>query len=321
MSVETIPGITAETVENSLRDELADSEISLVTTRPILHHLLAHADHDLFSDEVIARVRGMLTHIARQIMFFVARHQKIADRSALADQWQGEIATGLAANGSLVGFAHALAIEALTAERLSTRSGIDAVLSPLLQELVASQNGGQARGAMQALSAQARFMQQARRMELPLAELPLDDLNTVCAECEARLQDAFSDIADALTRVREEHESASSRIDLLKTLINDLGREPQRALNIDHAGVAIFITALQIANEQSRETAVHLLGEHQFARLALSLRAAGLSASLVEEQFLYLHPDISLPDGFDMLRAERASSLLANSHARMQRAS
>jgi hypothetical protein len=53
--------------------------------------------------------------------------------------------------------------------------------------------------------------------------------------------------------------------------------------------------------------------DRQFARLALALRAAGLKQQAVEEQFLYLHPEISLPDGFDRLRADRAAALLAGS--------
>ena len=53
--------------------------------------------------------------------------------------------------------------------------------------------------------------------------------------------------------------------------------------------------------------------DRQFARLALALRAAGLKQQAVEEQFLYLHPEIALPDGFDRLRADRAAALLAGS--------
>ena len=53
--------------------------------------------------------------------------------------------------------------------------------------------------------------------------------------------------------------------------------------------------------------------DRQFARLALGLRAAGLKQQAVEEHFLYLHPQVALPDGFDTLRPDRAAALLASS--------
>ena len=65
-----------------------------------------------------------------------------------------------------------------------------------------------------------------------------------------------------------------------------------------------------MASEQERDVVILSLGENQCARLALSLRAAGLGQSAVEEQFIYLHPDITLPVGFDALRADQAASLL-----------
>jgi hypothetical protein len=53
--------------------------------------------------------------------------------------------------------------------------------------------------------------------------------------------------------------------------------------------------------------------ERQYARLALSLCAAGLKQQAMAEQFLYLHPDVALPEGFETLRADRAGALLATS--------
>ena len=59
-------------------------------------------------------------------------------------------------------------------ERLQARSGIDPVLTPLVQDLVASKDGSVASLAMAVLASQARFQQHYRRMELPLRELPGD---------------------------------------------------------------------------------------------------------------------------------------------------
>ena len=94
-----------------------------------------------------------------------------------------------------------------------------------------------------------------------------------------------------------------------------MGQKAIRALAIDHAGLAIFSTALAMASSQDRAIAVLSYADRQFARLALALRAAGLRQQAVEEQFLYLHPEIALPDGFDMLRADRAAALLAAARA------
>jgi hypothetical protein len=41
------------------------------------------------------------------------------------------------------------------------------------------------------------------------------------------------------------------------------------------------------------------------------MRAAGLKQPAVEAQFLYLLPDVALPEGFDRLAAGRAAALLA----------
>ena len=61
------------------------------------------------------------------------------------------------------------------------------------------------------------------------------------------------------------------------------------------------------------ETVIISTNDRQLARLAVALRAAGLKPRDVEEQFLHLHPEIALPEGFEALRADRAAALLAGS--------
>jgi hypothetical protein len=92
-----------------------------------------------------------------------------------------------------------------------------------------------------------------------------------------------------------------------------LGRGAARALAIDHAGLAIFATALSIASDQARDLVILSIAEQQGARLALSLRAAGLDRQSAVVQFLHLHPGTALPGGLDMLRSDRAAALLAAS--------
>jgi len=74
-----------------------------------------------------------------------------------------------------------------------------------------------------------------------------------------------------------------------------------RALAIDHAGPALFTTALGMASNQDRNLVLLSFGENQLARLALSLRAAGLGPGAVEEPFLYLHPVALVPGGFPLV--------------------
>ena len=165
---------TVESVETVLRDELGRGDAMLATSRPILRHLLVNDDHALFSDEMIARIRGMMNHVARQLLFAQAAAGGTLDRAGYADDRQDALAQALFEDTDFLAHAHALTLEAQLAERLQRRSGIDAVLSPLVQELAAAREMDMAALAMAVLAAEARFLQHHRRMELPLGELPGD---------------------------------------------------------------------------------------------------------------------------------------------------
>ena len=56
------------TVESILQDELLQADDMIDSAGPILRHLLANNDHSMFSDEIVARVRGMIAHLARQLL-------------------------------------------------------------------------------------------------------------------------------------------------------------------------------------------------------------------------------------------------------------
>lgn len=305
----------AQPVEDLLRAELAQGDIIIATTRPILRHLLVNDDQTLFSDEVIARVRGMMVHIARQMLHVVGEKAGVTDRSSFIDERSDLIAIALLNETDFLAHAHALTIEAQIAERLGHRSGIDAVLSPLLQSLAASSDPVVAAASMRALAAQARFMQQQRRMELPIGELPPELFEKAFSHMREKCSDIASAVASAEAQLREEFDPAQQRIQQFAWLISAMQHNATRALEVDHAGVSIFVTALQMASDQPRELVILSLGENQCARFALSLRAAGLNQSAVEEQFLFLHPEITLPDGFESLRSDQASALLAQAQA------
>ena len=304
---------TVESFELLLRDELARGDEMIATSRPILRHLLANDDHALFNDEMIARIRGMMNHVAAQLLFAQAAAAEVRDRAAYVADRQDVLAQALFEDAAFLAHAHALTLEAQLAERLQGRSGIDAVLSPLVQELAAAGEMNVAGLAMQLLASQARFMQQHRRMELPLGELPGDLFHSALQLLRAHAEEAEDAAAEAERRLRESYDEGGGRLGLLTRLVMAMGQKAVRALAIDHAGLAIFSTALAMAASQDRNVTVLSFADRQFARLALALRAAGLRQQAVEEQFLYLHPEIALPDGFDMLRADRAAALLAGS--------
>ncbi|MGX7895156.1 hypothetical protein [Tsuneonella sp. HG222] len=315
MDSNPVTASSLETVEATLRDELAQGDAVLSTATPILRHLLVNEDQALFGDEVVARVRGMIGDIARQVLFAHAEASRASDRIAFADQRAEPLVAALANDPALLAHLHALTIEGQLARRLNARTGADLVLSPLLQELVASRDEPVAAAAMSAITAQARFGQQQQRMALPLGELPGDLFHH--AMLAFRTAADGEDGAEAAEKaLRESFDEGLGRIGLLAHLVMRLGKGAVRALDVDNAGMAIFITALAMASGQSRDTAVLSLSERQFARLALALRAAGLSQAAVEEQFLYLHPDFLLPDGFEKLRADRAAAMLSASPVR-----
>ena len=305
---------TEAPVEAILRDELAHGDVVLGTIGPVLGHLLANHDHSLFSDEIVSRVRGMVGDLARQMLTAQAEAAEEGDPRALADRHQASLTSVLLTAERLVAHCHALALEWQLTARLEARSAIDPVLSPLLQALIASDDASTASTAMAALAAQARFVQRQRRMELPLGELPADHFHQALALWLERVEPAEAKAAtQAAIKLRDEYDESAGRLGLLARLVHTMGAGALAALSISHAGTAIFLSSLAASSQQDRDTTVIATNDRQLARLALSLRSAGLKPKAIEEQFLTIHPDAALPEGFESLRAERAQALLAGS--------
>lgn len=306
--------IGTPSVEDVLRDDLAQGDALIGTLGPILRHLLANDDHSLFSDEIVARVRGMIEHISAQLLHAQADAIGLEDRQSLIAERRDAFADSFFGHSALLGHCHALALEWQLTERLQARNDVDPVLSPLLQALIASNDADTGGLAMTTLAAQARFVQAQRRMELPLAELPGDLFHAALITLRAQASEAEDQAAAAAeATLRAKFDEGNSRLGLLARLVTGMGNGAIAALAIEHAGVAIFLTALAIGSAQDRDLAVLSTNDRQLARLALALRAAGLKPQAVEEQFLYLHPETSLPDGFEELRADRAAALLSAS--------
>ncbi len=299
-------------VETLLKDELSRADRALGSVAPVLGHVLASSGHALINDAIVARVRGMLNDLALQLAQAIDRAlgssgYEYAPFEELADQ--------LASDHAILSFCHAVAMEGHLTERLDQRSSVDPVLSPLWQELIASRDPGIAELAMSAMAAQARFVQSQRRMQQPLGELPPEILErTVRLWARASPAELGPAIGSAVQAIKQNYDEAASRAGLLARLISALRGGAVAGLELDHAGLALFASALSALTGQPRERAVLACHEGQAARLAVSLRAAGLGSAAIERQFLLLEPAQLLPSGIEAMSRESAAQLLRQSH-------
>lgn len=299
-------------VDALLKEELARADRALGTAAPVLGHMLASSGHALINDAIVARVRGMLSDLAAQL-------SQAMDEALGSSGYEfvpsDELADQLGADEIILSHCHAAAMEGYLTERLDQRSSVDPVLSPLWQELIASQDGAKGELAMNAMAAQARFVQSQRRMQQPLGELPPAILErTVRLWALASPAELGPAIGSAVQAIKQNYDEAASRLGLLAKLIGSMRGQAVAALELDHAGLALFVSALSALTGQPRDRAVMACHEGQAARLALGLRAAGLGNEAIERQFLLLEPALRLPHGLETMPVESAAELLRQSH-------
>lgn len=296
-------------VETVLRDELARADRALGSVAPVLGHVLASSGHAMVSDAMVARIRGMLKDLSRQFLAHLPNLDEIAagSRTDPVDV----LTEHLADDALLLNYLHSVAVEAILTQRLEQRASIDPVLSPLWQELIASSDPLTAETAMQALAAQSRFVQAQRRMQHPVAEMPPEVLERAL-RILARVTPVANEtgVTQALRALKSEYDEASSREGVIARLVTALRGGAIAALELEHAGFALFASALADRTGQSRDKAVLACHDHQTARLALSLRAAGLDETAIERQFLTLEPAEHPPQGLADLSADAARALL-----------
>lgn len=298
----------------ALRDELSRGNAMLARVAPILAHLLATPDHSLFSDELVARIRGMCHDMAWQILRAQAEATGEKGRDAFADRHGEDLAEQFFSSPAILSHCHALALEWQLSTRMEQQYGIDPVLSPLLQDQIASSDSSQASAAMAALATQARFAQSQRRMELPLAELPGDLFHELLLGWRAYNGQRRSDaMIRAEAKLRNGYDESANRLALLARLVSGMGEGARAALDIGHAGVALFLSALSARSGQSRCKAVLSTNEKQVLRLALGLRASGLERADIESQVLRLHPQADPPRAIGEVSPSDAAQLLAES--------
>lgn len=294
-----------------LSDALKRGENALLHSAPILSYLLSTRDQSLFSDEIVARVRGMLLSLADQILRIQAEATGYKGAEQFASEHRVDLADHLATLHPLVSFSHALALEWQTASRLEARNALDPALSPLIQELVGSEDSAQASAAMAALAAQTRFMRSQARMELPLEELDGELFHDTLMAWRVFSDDAASDaLSRAETKMRSDFEESGGRISLLSRVVASLADDADMALQLEQAGVSLFLTALADRSGLTRNQAAISLNEGQSARLMLALRASGMRADFAEGLVLKLHPDAVPPRGLDEIGTREAAKML-----------
>jgi len=313
---ESMPGTihTDQAVDAGLRAELARGDMALSTLTPVLTHFLNTQDRSLFSDSIVARVRGMLRSASFRLLRIEGEEIGANDVFAYAEARADALAEELARHAAYLGHCHALAIEWQLADRLRGRNGIDPVLSPLLQSLIASDDAELADAAMGTLAAQARFIEQQKRMEMPLAELPEDQFANFISTWRRQREDVSEDLAATIEgRIRQMRAENEARLSLLDRTVARLGSRADAALSLTHAGAALFLTALSHRAGQDRDIAVVSTNDRQLVRFALSLRAAGLSAAEARAQLRCLHPDATMPASIAHVSTADARALLESS--------
>ena len=155
-------------------------------------------------------------------------------------------------------------------------------------------------------------------MTLPLGELPGELFHSALrALRRAAGEDASTEAAEAA--LRRGFDESLGRLGLLSRLVTRTGSNTPGALDVERAGLAVFATALALAAGQKRDVTVLSFSGRQSARLALALRAAGLTQVGVEAQFLHLQPEATLSPSLAGLRADRASAILAASNSGLDR--
>lgn len=302
----------------ALRRALTQADAMLAGIGPILGHLLSAPDHSLFSDEIVARVRGMMSHLARQVLLVQAEATGQRERDAFADRHGEALAEHFQTSTALLSYCHTTAIEWQLTERLEIEAGLDPVMSPLLQQLIADRDSSVSSTGMSALAAQARFAQAQRRMELPLAELPGELFHETLLAWRKYCGDKGSDaVARAEASLRQSYDESGGRLVLLQRLLAMAEGVGRKALALEQAGAALFFTALASIAGLDRSTAVLSSHARQTVRMALALRAAGLEADRIDEVLLRLHPGAAPIAGLETIDPGVARGLvLDSSHIR-----
>ncbi|WP_260922342.1 hypothetical protein [Novosphingobium sp. 9] len=305
----------AGSLEAAMRVQLMQGDAVAQEARPILRHLLQQDSNDLFSEEIVARVKGMIRSLANALQDAIFADDHYTE-AAQRDMVENDFFHLLVVDEAMLQHLHAMALEYQVTQRLQARLSLDAVTSPLVRELIASSDMQLQSLAMAYLAAQARWCQSQRRMAITVAELPAAQFDVIMAALHgvaAEHSVVGERLPDCVRRLKEARGLGRCRLDLARSIVDALPVDAEKALSIEHAGVGLFVSTLAGALGEVRDQVAFSLHASQSARLLLQLRAAGLRAAAVELQFVMIHPGLPLPMGIETLGADRAAEVLAQS--------
>lgn len=274
--------------EAMLREELAQADRALSRIAPMIAHMLESPGRALLNDAIVARLRGMLDHLALQLLIAADPGSR---RERPVQTAIDQLADRLSRDSGILSHLYALAMEGHLADQLEQQAALDPVLSPLLQELIASDDPAMSARAMDALAAQSRFVQSQRRLQLPLRELPADLFSDAIEILRHRFgQPEREPVAtdDTYAALHATYEENRTRLVLFEQLAAMMGAGSIAMLELAHAGLALFATGLTVTTQQPRDLIILACHERQAARLALSLRAAGQGRDAIKRQFALL---------------------------------
>lgn len=298
--------MSGEPIEEHLRADLARDDAVSGSVQPILRHLLGQEDGSLFGDAIVARIRGMQAHLARQLLFACNDGNGAEDRGLVT-----ALSQALLESRQILSHLHGTALEWQLVERLDQQHAVDPVVSPLLQALIASPDAETQGLAMNLLAAQTRWCQAQRRMQLAPAELPGELFHLALLT----LRSVYGEGANnGEAKLRAQYVEGATRLGLSARLVAMMGGASAVALDLRHGGAALFASALATGLGQPRYRVLMSTHAPQALRLALSLRSCGLATSAIEQQLLLLHGEAHLPSNFDRLGPDRAAAILTDAH-------
>lgn len=292
-----------EQSEDLLRAELARGRRALAAVPMVISALVNEGSPALFSEEVVARTRGMTDSLAVQLARGCTGEEP--DEAILAP-----LTAALTGMKPLLTHCHALALEGNLLVRLGAQ-GLDPVLSPFLQQAISGADPDLATLAIQVLAAQGRFLQAWRRMELPLAELPVDLFGQVRAACQTYLGERGFPVANSDGKATDRQTRSEQIASLLLSGSDGL----TQALDPERAGVSLFVSAASLSTGIPRTTVIQTIAGGQEARLALMLGACGVDTAARLAAIARLSPDATCPASAIGLSPERARVLLAEERA------
>ncbi|WP_228243816.1 hypothetical protein [Porphyrobacter sp. GA68] len=274
----------------AVRELIAAATAARTDLAQQLAFAIGWSDRGLFNDELIARSRGLLLHLAQQL----AGAELGQNASEAPANSIDAILAALMTEPRLLAYCHALCLEYQLTTRLAREADLDPLLPRLLQEMIASADAITSRTAASCLSAQMRHLGAMERMRLPLEQLPADLLRIALAI--GRTASARTDVADAVEQeVRTSYQEEGTRYALFKLLVNRPEYPDKRGWQLEKAGTGLFLAAFAERAELEWVDAAALLPAGQQARFALEALSSGCTRKALSRNLILLHNQAAIP--------------------------